>query len=98
MVHPLVMDRCCKLFMVKKSLSYIWNNMKESLMNIKAINVAIRATPLEGRLTAEDLERWRKMDKAGADKAPLWLSIFISVAASLNMETSEVDNILQAAR
>ena len=49
-------------------------------MNTKAINVAIRGTQLEGRLTAEDLERWRKMDKAGADKAPLWLSILISSA------------------
>lgn len=67
-------------------------------MNTKAINDAIRGTPLESILTAEDMERWRQMDKAGADKAPLWLSILISMAASLNMEPSEVDNILQAAR
>ncbi len=82
----------------KKSLSYIWNNMEDSLLNTEAINDAIRGTQLESILTAEDLERWRKMDRAGADKAPLWLSVLISMAASLNMEPSEVDNILQAAK
>jgi hypothetical protein len=72
--------------------------MEEWLMNTKAINDAIRGTQLESILTAEDLERWRKMDTAGADEAPLWLSVLISMAASLNMEPSEVDNILQTAK
>ncbi len=67
-------------------------------MNTKAINDAIRGTQLESILTAEDLERWRQMDTASADKAPLWLSVLISMAASLNIKPSEIDNILQAAK
>ncbi len=67
-------------------------------MNTKAINDAIRGTQLESILTAEDLERWRQIDTAGGDKVPLWLSVLISMAASLGMEPSEVDNILQVAR
>lgn len=67
-------------------------------MDIEAINEAIQGTQLEGRLTAEDLERWRQMDTASAEKVPLWLSVLISMAASLNIEPSEIDNILQAAK
>lgn len=67
-------------------------------MNIKAINDAIQGTPLEGRLTAEDLERWHRMEGSVADQPPLWLSVLTGMAASLDMKPSEVDGILRAAK
>lgn len=70
--------------------------MKNPLMNIKVVNKALEGTKLEGRMTAEDLERWRQMDKPSTDRAPLWLSVLISMAASLDMQPSDIDGILRA--
>ena len=66
-------------------------------MNIEAVNAAIKGTKLDGRLTAEDMERWRRINLAGPDSRPLWLSVLICMGASLFMKPSEIDKIIQAA-
>lgn len=65
-------------------------------MDIKAINQAIQGTPLAGRVSAEDLERWRVQDNAPHTQPPLWLSVLITMAASLNMGPDDINPILQA--
>lgn len=61
------------------------------------VNQAIKGTALEGRLAAKDIERWQEDTTTPQDEAPLWLTVLVSMAASLNMQPEEVDGIMRAA-